>query len=213
MMRFGLIGLGNIGKVHVGNFAAGKVRGGILTAVCSNQPPSTELPSGACFFNDVDAMLDSGDVDAVIVATPHMSHRPIGEKVLRRGLHLMMEKPLTATKLDGERLLEIPLQDGQQFGIMLNLRVHPQLQRIRGLLEGGQLGELQRAQWKYFVRYRNFKAVVPADGSRMALYNMAYRNQVNEQDDVADDYPEIVTIIEDWLAIERPDTKYLSMAN
>jgi len=47
----------------------------------------------------------------------------------------------------------------------------------------------------------------------MMLYNMAYRNQVNEQDDVADDYPEIVTKIEDWLAIERPDTKYLSMAN
>jgi len=71
MIRFGVIGLGNIGKVHVGNFAAGKVRGGCLTAVCSNRPPSTELPNGACFFDDIDAMLDSGTVDAVIVATPH----------------------------------------------------------------------------------------------------------------------------------------------
>ncbi len=147
MIRFGLIGLGNIGKVHVGNFAAGKVRSGSLTAVCSNRPPSTELPNGVRYFDDADALLDSGTVDAVIVATPHRSHLPLGEKVLRRGLHLMMEKPLTATKLDGERLLEIPRQDGQQFGVMMNLRTHPQMRRIKRLLQNGELGELQRVQW------------------------------------------------------------------
>ena len=68
MIRFGLIGLGNIGSVHVGNFAAGKVRGGCLTSVCSRRPPSIELPNDVCFFDDVDSMLDSGEVDAVIEA-------------------------------------------------------------------------------------------------------------------------------------------------
>jgi len=67
-------------------------------------------------------------------------------------------------------------------------------------------------QWEYFVRYRNFKAVVPADGSRMALYNMAYRNWVNEQNDLADDYPEEVAEIEKWLAETKPTGKYLTMA-
>ena len=147
MIRFGLIGLGNIGKVHVANFAAGKVRGGSLTAVCSRRPPSIELPNGVRFFDDADAMLDSGEVDAVVVATPHLSHRTMGEMVLKRGLHLLMEKPLTATKLDGERLLEIPLQDGQQFGVMMNLRTHPQMRRIKRLLQDEELGELQRLQW------------------------------------------------------------------
>ena len=59
----------------------------------------------------------------------------------------MMEKPLTATKLDGERLLGVPLKDGQQFSVMMNLRMHPQMQRIKSLLDGGQLGDLQRVQW------------------------------------------------------------------
>jgi arylsulfatase A-like enzyme len=67
-------------------------------------------------------------------------------------------------------------------------------------------------QWKHFVRYRNFKAVVPADGSPLVLYNMAYRNQVNEQDDVAKDYPEEVAEIESWLAKQKPAGKYLTMA-
>ena len=147
MIRFGLIGLGNIGKVHVDNFAAGKVRGGVLTAVCSYHAPSTELPKGTIFFDDVDAMLESDEVDAVIVATPHASHRPIGEKVLSRGLHLLVEKPLTATKLDGERLLAVPRQAHQLIGVMLKLRTHPQMQRIKTLLESGELGELQRLQW------------------------------------------------------------------
>ena len=68
-------------------------------------------------------------------------------------------------------------------------------------------------QWKYFVRYHNFKAVVPADGSPMLLFNLAYRNQANEETSVVEDYPEIVTKIEDWLAVERPASKYLSMAD
>jgi len=67
-------------------------------------------------------------------------------------------------------------------------------------------------QWKYFVRYRNFKAVVPADGSDLVVYNMAYRNQVNEQDDVAEDYPEEVAEIQKWLDENKPTGKYLTIA-
>jgi arylsulfatase A-like enzyme len=67
--------------------------------------------------------------------------------------------------------------------------------------------------WKYFVRYHNFKAVVPADGSPMALYNMAYRDWVNEQNDQADDYPEEVAEIQKWLDETKPTGKYLTMTN
>ena len=47
----------------------------------------------------------------------------------------------------------------------------------------------------------------------MLLFNLEYRNHVNEQDNVADDYPEIVSKIKDWLVEEQPVSKYLSMAN
>jgi arylsulfatase A-like enzyme len=70
----------------------------------------------------------------------------------------------------------------------------------------------EEPQWKYFVRHQNFKAVVPSDGSPLMLYDMAYRNQVNEQDDVAKDYPHVVTKIEQWLKEEKPTGKYLTMA-
>lgn len=71
----------------------------------------------------------------------------------------------------------------------------------------------EEPQWKHFVRYHNFKGVVPADGSAMLLFDLAYRNDVNEQNNVAEDYPHIVAKIEAWLAEIQPETKYLSMAD
>jgi arylsulfatase A-like enzyme len=70
----------------------------------------------------------------------------------------------------------------------------------------------EEPQWQYFVRYQNYKAVVPSDGSPLMLYDMAYRNQVNEQDDVAKDYPHVVAKIEAWLNKHEPTGKYLTMA-
>ncbi len=69
----------------------------------------------------------------------------------------------------------------------------------------------QHAAMQYIVRYHNFKALVPADGSPIQLFNMAYRNQVNEETNVAKDYPEVVARIEKWLTEMEPTSKYLSM--
>ena len=147
MLRFGLIGLGLIGKAHTAIFADGKVRGGQLVAVCNRRPPGIDLPDGVRYFDDVDAMLGADLVDAVIVATPHPSHLEIGEKVLERGLHLLVEKPLAATKLEAERLLAIPRREGQQFGVMFHLRTDPQMGQLRRLVRDGELGEFQRVSW------------------------------------------------------------------
>lgn len=146
-VRFGIIGLGNIGKVHVENFASGKIQGAALTAAVSPSEPRLALPAGVRHFSTVDALLDSGSIDAVLVATPHPSHREIGENVLSRGLHLLMEKPLAATKKDAEQLLAAPRRPGQQFGLMMNVRTHPQFQRLKRMIGAGELGELQRVQW------------------------------------------------------------------
>jgi arylsulfatase A-like enzyme len=71
----------------------------------------------------------------------------------------------------------------------------------------------EEPQWKYYVRYHNYKAVVPTDGSAMKLYDLAYRNDVNEQKNIAKNYPEVVTRIEHWLTENPPGSKYLTMAD
>lgn len=155
MLRFGIVGFGLIGKTHTANLADGKIKDGQVVAVCNRRPPQVELPDGVHYFDDVDAMLDADLVDAVIVATPHPSHVAIGEKVLERGLHLLVEKPLTATKLEAERLLAVPRREGQQFGVMFHLRTDPQMRRLRRLVRDGELGEFQRVNWTNTGWYRS----------------------------------------------------------
>ena len=56
-------------------------------------------------FTDGEALIQSGDVDAVIIATPHFQHTTLGITALNAGVHVMVEKPISAHKADAERLI------------------------------------------------------------------------------------------------------------
>ena len=107
---------------------------------------------------------------------------------------------------DGTAELYDLLRDPNEF---VNLANDPE---YAGIIERLRQYVPKEPQWRYFVRYHNFKAVVPSDGSPTLLYDMAYRNQVNEEDDVAKEYPEVVAGVEAWLAERKPTGKYLTMA-
>eukprot|EP01043_Picozoa_sp_COSAG02_P075896 COSAG02_NODE_15861_length_1135_cov_1.410232_2_plen_99_part_00 len=52
-----------------------------------------------------DELLNSGIIDAVLIATPHYSHTTIGVAALAAGLHVMVEKPISVHKEDCETLI------------------------------------------------------------------------------------------------------------
>ena len=74
-VRFGVIGIGNMGSGHVQNLAAGRIPNAELTAVCDIKPARLEWARGICgdkvtYFEDSHALITSGLVDAVVIATP-----------------------------------------------------------------------------------------------------------------------------------------------
>lgn len=78
-IRFGIIGVGNIGTVHARYLLAGTVHEAVLTAVCDNNPDKHAaiqrlVGEEVTLFSDAREMLESGLIDAVIVATPHYDH-------------------------------------------------------------------------------------------------------------------------------------------
>ncbi len=92
-------------------------------------------------------MIRAGVVDAVVIATPHYSHTTIGIDALKQGLHVLVEKPISAHKADCERLIAAHRSRKQVFATMLNQRMNPRYKKIRQLIAKGDLGAIHRLAW------------------------------------------------------------------
>ncbi|HAB16137.1 MAG TPA: Gfo/Idh/MocA family oxidoreductase [Verrucomicrobiota bacterium] len=149
-LRLGLIGLGNIGRHHAAYLLDGKVPRCELVAVCNPTLARLEpyRTRGLKVFTDPHELIQSGVVDSVLIATPHYQHTALGIAALEAGLHVMVEKPISAHKADAERLLAAAASRPELIlAGMFQLRVEPRYAKIRALLAGGDLGQIQRVTW------------------------------------------------------------------
>jgi predicted dehydrogenase len=153
-VRLGIVGLGNIGRYHAEYLSQGRVARAELAAVCDAFAPLDRfrpLPT----FQDPEGLFRSGLIDAVIISTPHYQHTTLGIAALDAGLHVMIEKPISAHKADAERLIDAARQHPQQvFGGMFQLRTEPRYLRIQKLIRDGDLGEVVRLSWIITDWYR-----------------------------------------------------------
>ena len=147
-VRFGLIGLGNIGQHHFGYLTAGKVSRAELVAVSDAVPAKLDRYMPLKTFTDGEELIHSGLVDAVIIATTHYQHTTLGIAALKQGLHVMVEKPISAHKADAERLIATHKRHPKQvFAGMFQLRAEPRYLKVQKLLQSGDLGEVVRMSW------------------------------------------------------------------
>lgn len=146
-MNFGIIGLGNIGRVHAQNLQDGLIDGGKLTAVVTRSAETREAFSaqGIACFHDAAELIKARLCDAVIIALPTYLHAPVGIQVLEAGLHLILEKPLACHKAEAERILAAVQRDDQIVSLMMNQRTHPCYVQIKKWM--AEIGELQRVAW------------------------------------------------------------------
>ena len=148
-MKIGIVGLGNIGRVHAQNIMEGRVKDCELVAV-ANQPLASLddfKAQGISCFDDATALIESGLAEGIIVALPTALHAPIGIQVLKAGLHLMLEKPLACQKAEGERILAARQNDDQIIALMMNQRTHPCYVQIKNWIDAGEIGTFQRISW------------------------------------------------------------------
>ena len=79
-IKYGIVGMGNQGSYYAELFQKGEIINGQLIAVCDNDSLKLEKAQNKfgeiLYFDDYKEMLDSGEIDAVIVTTPHYSHEP-----------------------------------------------------------------------------------------------------------------------------------------
>jgi predicted dehydrogenase len=146
-VRLGVIGLGNMGRAHAWSLQNGKIANARLAAVCDVSAENVAAYPGAKAFADTASLIGSGEVDAVLIATPHYSHTTIGIEALDAGLHVLVEKPISVHKADCERLIAAYKPGRQIFAAMFNQRTDPYYRKLRDLIHGGELGRLRRINW------------------------------------------------------------------
>ena len=146
-VRIGIIGVGGMGTSHARYLRDGEVSRCVLTAVCDIVPERLDPFSDLQTFTDSRELIRSGEVDAVIIATPHYDHTTIGIDALDQGLHVLVEKPISVHKADCERLIKAHTNKKLVFAAMFNNRTRARYQKIRQLVQSGELGELVRVNW------------------------------------------------------------------
>ena len=107
-LRYGVIGVGSMGREHISNI---KVMGGAtVTAISDPHKPSIEaaleMVPGAKVFSDHRALLDSGLIDAVVIATPNDTHADVLKDALATDIAVFVEKPLATTISDLKSILD-----------------------------------------------------------------------------------------------------------
>ncbi|MBE7091071.1 MAG: Gfo/Idh/MocA family oxidoreductase [Clostridiales bacterium] len=160
-VRYGIIGLGNQGCTYnLGLFDKGAVPQSEVTAMCDVNPQKIEYMKSkttnetAVYFTDYKEMLDSGLVDAVLVEVPHYQHPEMVMECLKRGIHVICEKPAGVYAKQVREMNEFAKERNALFGMMFNQRMNPLYQKMREMVQSGEVGELMRVNWVITDWYR-----------------------------------------------------------
>lgn len=158
-LKLGIIGIGNMGSSHAKHIIAGKCPDFVITAVADINPArldwAKETISGVKCFDNAIAMLDSGEIEACMVCVPHYDHAKYAIECMRRGIHVMVEKPAGVYTLQARAMNEEADKHPEVvFGMMFNQRTNCVYRKMRELVQSGKYGQIRRTNWIITDWYR-----------------------------------------------------------
>ena len=150
-VKLGIIGIGNMGGAHLSCVRNGEIENLAAVAVCdiNAEKLSTAKSRYAdlVLFSNWKELVDSGTVDAVLIATPHCLHAEIACYALEKGLHVLSEKPVDCAYSAALRVNKAAKKSDKVFSIMFNQRTNSHFIKAKKLVSGGELGELKSVRW------------------------------------------------------------------
>ncbi|MEY2416081.1 MAG: hypothetical protein QOH53_1415 [Ilumatobacteraceae bacterium] len=130
---------------------------GRITAVCGRDLDRAQgvaaqwsIPKA---YNDWSAMIDSGECDAIIVASPNETHYEITMAALDRGLAVLCEKPLGMNVAEAHKMAETARQSGTITMVPFTYRNMPTNQFVKQLIDDGYVGRPYHLSMRYFAGY------------------------------------------------------------
>ena len=160
-VRFGIVGIGNMGTAHCKSFLEGKIANGVLTAICNKRTSKMDAilaldgAEDVVAFTNYAEMLHSGLCDAVIVAVPPYDHATMVAEALEAGLHVICEKPAGVYTKQVKEMNAAAARSDKLFGMMFNQRSNCIYRKMQQMVAVGELGEIKRVNWIITNWYRS----------------------------------------------------------
>ena len=159
-IRLGIIGIGNIGKTHIINILEGKCPEIELSALADQDPEKLAFakqnyPESITLYDDAQRMLDSGKIDAVLVAIPHYFHEKYVVEALKRNIHTISEKPAGVYTRQVKRMNEAAAKSRAVYALMFNQRTNCIYRKMKEIVDSGELGAIRRSNVIITDWYRN----------------------------------------------------------
>lgn len=151
-LRIAVMGAGLIGKRHIQTILAAP-HAGELVAVADPVANAHDFDlDGAAWFADEKEMLDRAKPEAVIIATPNALHAGHGKLACERGIHFLVEKPVTATLDEAAELVAAVAVSGVRTLVGHHRRYLAAIQEAKRRLASGALGDLVAASAVWATR-------------------------------------------------------------
>ena len=142
-LRVGVVGVGALGRHHARVYAS--LPETELVGVVDTFPGRAEEvagPFGTRVFPNYSDLF--GKVDAVSIATPTILHAEIGERFLQEGIHVLVEKPISHTLEDADRLIRAAKTNGRVLQVGHLERFNPAVRRLREIVNKPRFFEAHR---------------------------------------------------------------------
>lgn len=141
-LRMAVLGAGMIGRRHIQTIR-GMPEAAELLAVADPQADPAGFDLGtADWFRDAREMLERVRPEAVVIATPNALHLQHGQWCCERGIHFLMEKPVTATLDEASALVQAVRLSGVKTLVGHHRRYLGTVQQARQWVADGRLGKL-----------------------------------------------------------------------
>ena len=167
-VRWGLLSTANINKRLIPAIRTSER--GELVAVASRTPEAAatyaaewRIPRA---FGSYEAMLASGEVDAVYIGLPNHLHAEWTVRALEAGIHVLCEKPFALSLAEVDRMTAAARANGRVLAEAFMYRHHPQTKAVGDFVRAGRLGKvsLLRGTFTFFMTDRTNVRMIPEWG-------------------------------------------------
>lgn len=160
MVKLGIVGIGVIACSYIELLMQSKLEHVQLVALSSRNAQTLhdvneKYQCHAQLFTDYEAMLDSKQIDALIICTPHGVHPRMEKAAIERGIHVLVEKPLGIDQSEIKELIDLSRKHSEVVcGVLFNRRLSRVYQYVKELMLKDTVGELKRIHWLMSNCYR-----------------------------------------------------------